>query len=365
MGKRVCFLCAVLVCLFAALPAKARTLTDVFGRRVEAPDTVRRLVALGSSMAYVTYLGAQDLAVGVEDIERTFSTKPYIIVNKERLKDVPVIGKAGAVRIPNYEEIIRLKPDVIFIVSTDRGEPDLIQRKTGIPVIAVGYGSTRFVPETFLRSIELTGEVLQRREKARRLVDYIQSLTGELNGNPPEDASVTAYVGGLSYKGNQGIISTSADFYPMQLAGVRNIAEKTASSSHLFVNKEFLLAANPPLLYLDGNGMPLIRDGIQSDGQYYERFKALREGNAYALVPNTSYFMNPQMLYVNAFFMAKTAYPEAYPDLDPVAKADEIFTAFNGEPLYAFYREHGYGFARLVLKDGHLVRTPYGSRDTP
>jgi len=359
MRKTACFLCTALLCVFAALPAQARTLTDVFDRRVEVPDTVRRLVALGSSMAYVTYLGAQDLAVGVEDIEKTFSTKPYIIVNKDRIKDVPVIGKAGAVRIPNYEEIIRLKPDVIFIVSTDRGEPDLIQRKTNIPVVSVGYGSTRFVPETFLRSIELVGEALQRTDKARRLTDYVRSLAGQLDRGPSGDARATAYVGGLSYKGNQGIISTSADFYPMQLAGIRNVAGKTGSSSHLFVNKEFLLSANPPLLYLDGNGMPLIMDGIRSDGRYYGRFKALRQGNAYALVPNTSYFMNPQMLYVNAFFMAKTAYPEAYPDLDPVAKADEIFTAFNGEPLYAFYREHGYGFARLVLKDGKLERIPY------
>ena len=361
MGKIACLLCCALVWLGSPLSARARTLVDVFGRQVEAPDRVERLVALGSSMSYVTYLGAQDLAVGIEDIEKTFSTKPYIIVNKERLADVPVIGKAGAVRIPNYEEIIRLKPDVIFIISTDRGEPDLIQRKTNIPVFAVGYGVVNFDQDVFTRSIELVGQVLNRQEKAQRLLDYIRSLTEAFTYAPPEDAKATAYVGGLSYKGHQGIISTSADFFPMNLAGVRNVVDTAGSPGHLFVNKEYLLSANPPLLFLDGNGMYLIRDEVNTDGAYYSRFKALRDGNAYTLVPNTSYFMNPEMLYVNAFFMAKIAYPMAYPDLDPVAKADEIFTAFNNAALYGFYAGHGYGFSRVSLEDGRLVRVPYAA----
>lgn len=353
------------LCFGAALPAQARTLADVFGRRVEAPDKVERLLALGSSMCFVSYLRAQGLAVGVEDIDKKVSTKPYIVVNRERVRDLPVVGKAGAVRIPNYEEIIRLRPDVIFIVSTDRAEPDLIQRKTGIPVFAVGYGITTFDQDVFLRSIELVGEVLGRTERARELAAYVRSLAGELAYRPGDGEAAAAYVGGLSYKGNQGIVSTSADFFPMRLAGVRNVVEGLSSAGHLFVNREFLLGADPPVLFLDGNGLPLIREELGTSPGYYERFTALRNGAAYTLLPNTSYFMNPQMLYVNAFFLAKIAYPRAYPDLDPVAKADEIFTAFNGVPLYGYYAEHGYGVTRVVLRDGALVREPFGAPARP
>jgi iron complex transport system substrate-binding protein len=359
MAKIILTLCCALAWLAAPMEARARTLTDVFGREVEAPEKVERLIALGSSMCFVTHVGAQGMAVGVEDMEKTESTKPYIIVNRARVKDLPVIGKAGAVRIPNYEEIIRLKPDVIFIVSTERGEPDLIQRKTGVPVFAVGYGITSFDEAMFLKSIELTGEVLGRREQARALTDYIRALPGQLAHQPPAGAEATAYVGGLSYKGHQGLVSTSADFFPLDMAHIKNAVEAKNSPGHLFVNKEYLLAANPPLLFLDGNGMHLIRDGVNSDSAFHERFKALREGDTWSLIPNTSYFMNPQVMYANAFFMAKIAYPEAYADLDPVAKADEIFTAFNGAPLYGWYAEHGYGYARVTLQDGRLTVEPW------
>ncbi|MGE4290705.1 MAG: ABC transporter substrate-binding protein [Desulfovibrio sp.] len=354
---------ACLVLLPAA--AQARTLVDVFGRGVEVPDKVERLLALGSSMCFVTYLRAQELAVGVEDMDKRTSTKPYIVVNRERVRNLPVVGKAGAVRIPNYEEIIRLRPDVIFIVSTERSEPDLIQRKTGIPVVAVGYGITNFDEAVFLRSIALVGEALQRREQAEQLTAFVRSLHGALPHRPEGETTVSAYVGGLSYKGNQGIVSTSADFFPMRLAGLRNVVDTPGAPGHLFVNREYLLGANPPLMFLDGNGLPLIQDGLNADPGYYGRFQALCSGNAFSLLPNTSYFMNPEMMYVNAFFLAKIAYPEAYPDLDPVAWADKIFTAFNGEPLYGYYAAQGCGVSRLTLEQGRLVRTPYPDSAQP
>jgi len=361
-GKRRIPALALCCCIWFGLlwpgAAQARTLVDVFGRAVDVPDRVERLLALGSSMSFVTYLRAQDMAVGVEDMEKNVSTKPYIVINRRRVKDLPVVGKAGAVRIPNYEEIIRLRPHVIFIVSTDRAEPDLIQRKTGIPVLAVGYGITTFDQETFLQSIELTGKALNRTGQAQRLIQYIRALPGQLAYRPAAGQEATAYVGGLSYKGNQGIISTSANFLPLQLAGIRNVADGLGQSGHLFVNREFLLRADPPLLFLDGNGLPLIQDELTTASGYYERFTALRQGNVYTLLPNTSYFTNPEMLYANAFFLAKIAYPEAYPDLDPMAKADEIFTTFNGEALYPYYETHGYGFSRLILQNGKLTSRP-------
>jgi len=353
--------------LCLALPglAQGKTVTDIYGRSVNAPDAIGRLIALGSSMSYVSYFGGQQLAVGVEDMEKSTSTKPYILANKERVKDLPVIGKAGAVRIPNYEEIIRLRPDVIFIVSTDRGEPDLVQRKTGVPVVAVGHGTAYFDQAAFLRSIEITGEVLGRQERARELVDYIHSLAEELSYTPDDARLATAYVGGLSYKGNQGIVSTAANFLPMNLAHVRNVADATGSTGHMFINKEFLLNVDPPLMFLDGNGLGIIRETVASDPAYFARFNALRGGAAYVLLPNTSYFTNPEMLYINAFFLAKIAYPDAYRELDPIAKADEVFTTLLGAPLYRNYVEQGYEYAGVTVENASVTLTPWAATQAP
>ena len=71
MAKTLSLLLLALALLSGAAPAGARPVTDAMGRVVEVPEpqNVRRVIALGSSMAFVTYLGAQDRIVGVEDIE--------------------------------------------------------------------------------------------------------------------------------------------------------------------------------------------------------------------------------------------------------------------------------------------------------
>ena len=354
MAKTLSLLLLALALLAGATHAGARPVTDALGRVVEVPEpqNVRRVIALGSSMAFVTYLGAQDRIVGVEDIDKAVIAKPYVLCNRERFKDLPVVGKAGAVRVPNYERIVGLSPDVVFIISTDPSEPDLLQRKLRVPVIALSQGLPAFDSEIFLESILLAGNILGREERARELVAGIGDLAKRLPA-PAEKEKAQAYVGGLSYKGNQDIKSTTADFLPFTLSGVKNMADGMGQSGHFFINREFLLAADPPLIFIDGNGLPLIRQALGSERGYYERLSALTNGNAWLLLPHTAYFNNPEVLYINAFFMAKAAYPQRYSSLDPEALADEIFILFNGCPLYE-------DMVRVTGRPGRLQLTDQG-----
>lgn len=345
----------ILVTLLACMPlgpsyADAHEITDSLGRHVDVPDaaSIRRLVALGSSMAFITYLNAQDLVVGVEDLDKTPLAKPYVIRNKDQFKNLPIVGKGGAVRIPDYERIIGLKPDVVFIVSTDPGEPDMLQRKLNIPVVAVSLGMPNFDETVFLHSINLTGKVLGREKKADELVRNIRGIAAQLAWRPAEGAVVHAYIGGLSYKGNQDIKSTAGCFLPFELAGVKNVADVAGRGGQMFVNKEFLLANNPALIFIDANGLPLIRQGMAAEPQYYARLRALNNGRAWLLLPNTAYFNNPELLYINAFYVAKAAYPDHYAALDPAVKADEVFRLFVGVSLYQ-------EFTALVGRPGRVV----------
>lgn len=333
----------------AALAEQAgfRTVIDAMGRKVEVPpaDHIQRVLALGGSMAFVTFMGAQDRVVGVEDLDKDELSKPYIMLNKKLVADLPVVAKGGAVRIPNFERIIDLKPDVLFLVSVDPAEPDNFQRKLRVPVIVVSQGQTSFDEAVFFESILLTGEVLGRTARAKELVQGIRALPEKLHYRPEPEKQALAYVGGLSYRGNQDIKSTSGHFFPMRMAGIANVADSTGRKGHHFINKEFLLQANPPLIFIDSNGLALIREDARVHPEYYQRLQAIASGNAWVLLPHTSYWNNPELLYINAFFMAKTAYPDQYPDLDPAAMADEIFTLFNGAPQYD-------DFVRLVGPPG-------------
>lgn len=81
MAKKIIY-CIVALMLLATSSAGAddgsRIVVDAMGRRVEVPPAhqVRRVIALGSSMAFVTFMGAQDRVVGVEDLEKMNSPSP-------------------------------------------------------------------------------------------------------------------------------------------------------------------------------------------------------------------------------------------------------------------------------------------------
>ena len=355
MEKKLSILALLLLLCLPAAPAGASTVTDALGRRVDVPEpeSISRILALGCSMGFITSLGAQDMVLAVEDIDKAPLAKPYIIANRDRFRDLPVVGKAGAARRYDFERIIGLKPDVIFIITSDPSEPELMQRKLRVPVLALSQGQPLYNEDVYLESLALVGRVLGREEQAAQLTAGVRNLTGRLRDHPVPQQQALAYVGGLSYKGNQDIKSTTADFLPFTLSGVKNMADGMGQSGHFFINREFLLAADPPLIFIDGNGLPLIRQALGSERGYYERLTALTSGNTWLLLPHTAYFNNPEVLYINAFFMAKATYPQRYSDLDPEALADEIFILFNGCPLYE-------DMVRVTGRPGRLQLTDQG-----
>jgi iron complex transport system substrate-binding protein len=327
------------------------------GREVEVPDKVERVVALGTALSFLTYLDAYDLAVAVESQDQIPLDKPYMIANLQKAKALPAIARGGVGSSVNYEAIMNLKPDVIIILSTRDDEVALLSRKLKIPVVTVRHGLADFEEEEFIRSIILVGEVIGREEKAATLVSYIKGL-GESFVTPPGERA-SAYVGGLGYKGAQDITSSTTRSTPMTMAGIRNLSESLGPMGHVFVDREFLLTANPKVIFIDAGGLPLVREGARSDPAYYEKLTALKNGNSYALMPHTSYFNNPEIIYANAFFMAKTVYPELYKGLDPIAKADEIFVSFVGKALYEDYRERSLGYGKLMMSGLELKVTDY------
>jgi iron complex transport system substrate-binding protein len=350
----------LLIFFLQAIPLQARTVTDLFGRTVEVPDRIERLAALGTSLSFVTYLGKAHLAVGVETQEQLPMDKPYMLANWELARKLPSISKGGAGRSDDYEKIISLKPQVVFILSVRPDELALLERKLKIPVVGVRHGLFDYSEEEFLQSIRLVGEILEKSEEAESLCRWIVSLHSQLAYRPAVPAQ--AYVGGLAFRGAQDINSTTTRSTPMLMAGLHNMASGLKPDGHIFVNKEFLLVTNPPFMFIDSSGITPIKEMIKRNPGFFERLSAFRQGRVFQVMPHTAYFNNPEIIYANAFFMAKAAYPEKYPDLDPAAKADEIFRRFLGQPLYQRYHEAGSGYQRLTLAGDRLEAEPYEER---
>jgi iron complex transport system substrate-binding protein len=239
----------------------------------------------------------------------------------------------------------------------NRSEVEDLQRQLSLlKVVGLSFQgpSGEYDQDAFLGSIRTAGQVLDRTDRARELIEYVSGLKAGLPYDPGPGRRAKAYVGGLSSRGNRDLTSTTARSMPLDMAKIDNLMAGAAPGG-AFISKEHLLSLNPPLLFIDANGLELIREAISKDPTFYQRLRALTNGDAYLTLPHTSYLANVETQYANAFFMAKSAYPDKYPDLDLVAKSDEIFMAFDGQKLFHRLKAEFGGFDRLRLNGAELA----------
>ncbi|MGD9807880.1 MAG: ABC transporter substrate-binding protein [Deferribacterales bacterium] len=339
----------------SALSGWAYEVTDLLGRKVNIPDEgVNRIVPLKSTSGLISFLGAQADVVGIEKVDVAYSERrPFTIASYKYYKDLPIVSEGGATGKPAHEIIVSLKPDVVFMISTDAAEADMLERKIRKPVVVLSYGTAETDFESIYESLRLAGRILGRSERADELIEYMKKLQSELWYAPDEKAK--AYIGGVAYKGIRGLDSTEGEFVPFDLAHVENMADKMGRKGHMFLQKEYLSLLNPPLIFIDSAGFEVVSEQSRKEQRYYKRFKAFKEDRVYLLPPNNTFYRNIDLMLANAFFIAKAAYPEQYKELDPFAKADEIIKTFTGEALYGAMADEFGGFKKVRLTDDGLT----------
>ncbi|RXJ77088.1 hypothetical protein CRV03_07435 [Arcobacter sp. F155] len=347
-----------LIYLFAFLPLllfsqeKSIVIKDTLDRKVTINGEVQRVIALGTSLSFITYLNAMDKVIAVESIEQMdFDKRTYTYVNKNILKRLPVVAQGGSVLQLNYETILNLKPDVIFLISQNKKEADEISNKLNVPVVVLDYGKDGVNFNTTNKSLSIAGKVLKKEQRAKELIDYINKLRTSLKKPSLKKQS---YIGALAYKGLQGIDSTQADFMPFELANVTNAVSKIKKKGHLFINDEFLLMSNPSNMFIDSACFTIVQEKFKKKPAYYNRLKAFNKSQVYLLLANNYYYTNFDQMLANSFFIAKTLYPKEYKNLNPIKKANEIFEMFVGKPLYSTIKNGLHGFNKVIIKNNQL-----------
>jgi iron complex transport system substrate-binding protein len=144
-------------------------------------------------------------------------------------------------------------------------------------------------------------------------------------------------VGGIGLRGAFGIESTEKNYIPLKWANAKNIAKSVQASegSHVFMDKEKLLAINPDVIFIDGGGLKLVEQDIIKKPEYYKALKAFQNKQVYSLLPFNFYTTNVETALADAYAIAKVLYPTVFSDIDPEKKADEIYAFMVGKPVYA------------------------------
>ncbi len=323
--------------------AEVRTVTDMVGRTVTVPTDPQRIVCLGpGALRLIVYLQATDMVVGVEDMERLNpGGRPYVLAHPEfaRLPGVGPGGPAGINQKPAMEAVLSVQPQVVFVTYMDAPLADEVQQTLGVPVVVLTYGRFATFDEVILDSLLVAGKVLNRDARAREIVDFIETLRKDLQGRTqglPPDQKPKAYVGGVGHRGAHGIESTEQHYIPMLWVNAVNMAESVEArlGSHVFMDKERLLALDPEVIFLDGGGLSLILDDYSKKPTFYQALRAFKTHRIYTLLPFNSYTTNIETALADAFAVGKILYPDRFADIDPEKKVNEIYTFFVGSPVY-------------------------------
>jgi iron complex transport system substrate-binding protein len=157
-----------------------RTITDMAGREVTIPAEIKSLATVGPGPvlnSLIFAVGEGDKIVnGLPEFARTERWK-YQHKFAPHIKDQPVVQSASF--DPNVEELLKLKPDVVFTMEA-RGSVEQtakVMSNAGLPTICLVWTE----PEEVKQTIELIGKVLNQEKTAKEYCKYFDDTVARVN----------------------------------------------------------------------------------------------------------------------------------------------------------------------------------------
>lgn len=351
MNRVVFKLCLCLICLVFATTACARTtkqITDAAGRTIVIPEKVDHIICSGPGcLRLVSYLGAQNLVVGVDTIEKRntqFDARPYSFANPQ-FKHLPIFGEFRGRDIPEKIISLPILPQVIFKTYAGSGyDPVKLSKKTGIPVVTLEYGDLVHNRKAFYTALTILGQALDRQTRAKEVIRFFDSQIRQLETRTqdiPDAQKKSCFVGGIAFKGPHGFSSTEPHYPPFQFVHAKNIANTAETATTLRqsnFSKEKILVMNPDVLFLD---LSTLQMGEDQGGLYelkhdpvYGGLTAVETREIFGVLPYNWYTQNFGSILADAWYIGKILYPKQFSDIVPEKKADQIYTFLLSKSVF-------------------------------
>lgn len=213
-------------------PTATRDITDDLGRQVKIPEKVTRVVSLAPSLTEIVFaVGAGDKLVGRTD----FCNFP------EEAKKIPSIGDTVK---PNIENIIAMKPQVVFVSTASQLESFTKTLETqGITVFVTNPNSL----DGIYQSIEKIGEILGAKAKAGEVITSLKKRVADVEEKTKNAAKPRIFVqiDKALYTIGKGSFMTDL----IAKAGGDSVT-KDLATAYPKLSKETALAFNPDVIIL-------------------------------------------------------------------------------------------------------------------
>ena len=341
LHRRMFVALSLALALLPVSTAFARDITDQLNRSVTVPDKVERIVVLQhQTLDLLVELGAADRIVGV--LQKWPSLIPGLDKYAPQLKSLPMPGDLSTV---NVEEVLALKPDVVFV--TNYAPPAMIDQlsKAGLAVVAIslskgeGVEAPKLNPtfadddyaysEGLKNGITLIGEIVGESDRAAKLIDYAfarRKIVEERVGKIADADRVRLYMANpdLGPYGSgkyTGVI--------MKRSGGVNVAGEVRGATK--VSMEQVVAWNPQVIFVQDRYAP-VADEIRK-GAAWQHVDAVEKGRIYITpeyVKPWGYPL-PEAFALGELWMAKKLYPDRFADIDMQKEVNAYYQQFYGQ----------------------------------
>ena len=349
-------------------PGGETVVTDMVGREVEVvPGSYRRVVCVGAgSLRMYSYICGSENLAGVEDIDneslldrpKIFDSvaRPYLIAYGDDFEKLPSCGVGGPMaQTAEAEKILACEPDIVISEYEDADKARALEEQLGVPVITLRSGADGVFDESFHRSLALLGKIFEKEERARTIVSFIQEEVAEIAARTSGIADAerpSVYICGLGNWGTTNHLVTAEDYTPFEIAGVKNAVSGLAISGVQPIEEELFVALGESIdiMIIDAAAVKNIKPLYAEDGEMFDAARAFREGEVYLQMAYNAYYTNYEISLANTWFIAKTAYPELFSDVDISEKMSEICEVFLGadiaDEIFAYPTSFG-GYQRI------------------
>lgn len=356
-----------------AVNADTRVITDVWGRQVEIPSKVEKIVCLGSmGPRLASYLDVVDMMVGAEDLDiNSMSARyDYSPVYHDELKNLPSVGAGGGSGDNNAyaEQIVNVMPDVI-LAGFSAEASDELQKQTGIPVVSIRYRTETFIDDGFYKVLRLFADVVGANERCEQILSYIDECKEDLNSRTQNvENKKSVYTGAVTFNGRHGFAFTYVNFPAFMAVNANNVADelkqsvigeatKTANDTNTAyvgqngfeVDLEQIALWNPDIIFLDPANMDLVNEEYQNNKAFFNSLKAVQNGDVYTMPSTNSAGPNITYLLINAYFTGTILYPEQFKDINIEEKAGEIMEEMLGMNFFDQMESEGLYYGKITI----------------
>jgi iron complex transport system substrate-binding protein len=325
----------------ASASASTITITDHAGNTVTVPKQINRIAVCG------IYPLPSVLTVFFNSAEKIVAMpKQSMAAAKNGLLGqlYPEILNAQTECVSgdqiNTEELLKLKPDVVFYSASDTATGETL-KNAGFAAVAISVNKWQYnCIETLNNWIELLSEMFPENDKAAAVEKYsndtynmIQERVSKLTD------SQKARIFVLFQYSETNMLSSGKNFFGQwwcDAIGAVNVANELTKDNSVAVNMEQVYAWNPDVIlvtnFTEAQPDDLYNSTIGSD-----------DWSKIAAVQNKRVYKMPLGMYrsytpgadtpITLMWLAKTVYPDLFTDIDVTAKAKAYYKDVFGVEL--------------------------------